>query len=511
MKERNENGGKTLKKKIITLLLALVMIALFSVSTLATSIGSDSLTLNNTTIVLKPGDLTLLTASLNGIATTDVSWSVKDQSIATVSGGAVTGVTLGMTTVTATSSSGLSASCVVNVAYKGIDVSKYQQNINWSSVKSSGIDFAIIRAGFTGTDSLTPQIDPYFTANYSGATQNGIKAGVYYYSCATNTAKASEEANMCLNILNGRALDYPVIYDIENSNQRTMSSAALADVVITFCETVQTAGYKVAVYSSPSIFNSNLSSPSLDSLDRWVANWGVSVPNFSKPYTMWQYGYGTVPGITTGVVDLDYSYKDYSSNGQTPSTPTTPTDPSTPTDPTAPPAAITLLSDTTSTYSFGSNSTYTYKITTNSATAPTAASSNPSAVKVAYSQRTSGGYLYKITNMGPGTATITTTASDGSSVFFTAVGKTTSGVISDTTMPFTMKRNATYVFKLTPVGAAGIPKITTGNGSVLAVTTTQKINGSYYIKVSARAKGCTSVYTTITGQQPVRQCMITVV
>jgi GH25 family lysozyme M1 (1,4-beta-N-acetylmuramidase) len=483
------------------------MIASIGITAMATSISSESLTLDKTSLNLKVGDFTQLTSYLSGIATTDVSWSTNDPSIASVSNGMVTGVSLGMTVVTATSNStGLSASCSVNIAFKGIDVSKYQKTINWNSVKASGMDFAIIRAGFTGSDALNPQIDPYFNANYTGATQVGIKVGVYYYSCATTVDLAVQEANMCLAILNGQRLDYPVFYDIEYSSQRTLPSDQMANVVTTFCNIIQNAGYKVGIYSSPSVFNTNLSSSLLDNYDRWVANWGVSSPNFSKPYTMWQYGYGTVPGITTGVVDVDYSYKDYAGDGQTGNGQIPPDQ--TGNQPGSTPNK-TLQSDTTAPYSFGANSNYTYKITTSSATAPIPASSNPSAVSVAYSQKVAGGYLYKITNVGAGTAQITTTASDGSFVSFTATGKA-SGVISDTTMPFTMKKGATYQFKLTPVGTSGVPKITTGNGSILSVTTTQKIGGSYYIKVLAKAKGCTSVYTTLPGQPAVRQCMITV-
>ncbi len=491
-----------MKQRILSLIIAFA-IAVSIVIPASADAATQTLTLDNSFIAVKPGDFTTLNASLSGIPTTDVSWSIADPGIATVdNNGMVTGVSFGITTVTATASSGLTAACKVHVALKGIDVSKYQKDINWSAVKASGIDFAIIRCGYTGTDSLTPQVDPYFSANYTNALQAGIKVGAYYYSCATNVAMAEQEANKVLSILNGIPLDYPVVYDIEYSGHRTMNSEALADVVSTFLNTMQAAGYKTAVYSSPSIFNSNLSSSRLDVYDRWVAHWGVNMPNFSKPYTMWQCGYGTVPGITTGVVDMDYSYKDYAAVQPTPIPDNGSNNPPVP--------ATTMKCDTSYPYTFGSNTTYIYKITTNLSAPPTASSSNPSAVKVAYYQKTSGGYLYKITNAGSGSAQITTTAPDGTSVFFTASGRS-SGVISDTTMPFTMKRNAVYQFKLTPYGVTGVPKITTGNGSVLSVISSQKIGNSYYIKVQAKAKGCTSVYTTISGQSAVRQCMITVV
>lgn len=491
-------------KRILSLVLTLAVITFFCIPVMTVS-ASDTLTLDQSSIAVKPGDFTTLTASLNGIAASDVNWSIADSSIATVgSDGMVTGVSLGMTTVTASTNDGLSATCIVSVAYKGIDVSKYQQTIDWNSVKSSGIDFAFIRAGYTGQDSLTPQTDPYFNSNYSGALSAGLQVGAYYYSCATNVAMAQQEANALLSILGGMGLDYPVVYDIEYSGHRTMDSEALADVVITFCDTMQAAGYKVAIYSSPSIFNTNLSSSRLDVYDHWVAHWGVSAPNYSKPFTVWQYGYGTVPGITSGVVDMDYSFKDYASSSQSGGTqvPGSNNDGSQP-------AAVTQLVSDTSSYVFGSNSTYIFKLTTDSVSAPSVASSDTSVVKVNYYQRVSGGYLYKITNVGQGTAQITATASDGTSISFAVVGNT-AGVTCDTTMSFTIKKGANYTFKLTPYGAAGAPDITTGNSAVLSVVSKQKIGDSYYIKVVGNAPGCTSVYTTIAGQSPVRQCMVTV-
>lgn len=485
-------------KKILSLLLTLSVIAFFCVPAMTVS-AADTLTLDQSSIAVRPGDFTTLTANLNGIATSDVTWSVADPSIATVSNGMVTGVSLGMTTVTASTYNGLSASCTVSVAYKGIDVSKYQQTIDWNLVKASGIDFAFIRAGYTGQDSLTPQTDPYFSSNYSGAVNAGIKVGAYYYSCATTVEMAQQEANALLGILGGRKMDYPVVYDIEYTPHRSMDKEALADVVITFCETIKAAGYTPAIYSSPSIFNTNLSSSRLDIYDRWVAHWGVSAPNYNKPFTVWQYGYGTVPGITTGVVDMDYCYKDYASGAQSGGVNTGGSQPST----------VTHLICDTPYYMFTTNSTYIFKLTTDSVTAPSVSSSDTSVVKVSYYQKTTGGYLYKLTNVGQGTAQITATASDGTSVSFTVVGNS-AGVICDTTMPFTMKKGATYIFKLTPYGTTAVPKITTGNGSVLSVVSTQKIGDSYYIKVLAQAKGCTSVYTTLPGQAAVRQCMVTV-
>ncbi|MCY1712815.1 GH25 family lysozyme [Caproiciproducens galactitolivorans] len=494
-----------MKKKLISLVLILAIIASFSVTAFATDVNSSlgTLTLDNTKLALGVGDTATLTASESGCIMSDSTWTSSDESVATVSGGVVTGLKLGRTTVTATATDGQSASCVVHVALKGIDVSRYQQSINWTDVKNSGVQFAIIRTGF-GSENWSQQTDAYFSQNYDGATANGIKVGVYHFSYATTTAAAAEEARMCLSILNGRHLDYPVFYDIEYQAQRTLSREQLTSIAATFCSAIENGGYKAGIYSSPSFFNTNLSSSSLDCYDKWVASWGVDSAKYSNPYTVWQYGSGNVPGITTGVVDLNYSYVDYSSNGQN----TTPVDPS---DPNLNPGTDgddMLKSDTTWDYTFGSNNAYYYKITTTRSSAPPAASSNPSAVSVEFSKKLTDGYIYKITNVGSGSALITT-GTGSTSVAFTAYGRSMS-VASDTTSPLYMKKGKTYQFKFTPMGTTATPYFATGNGSILKQVALVKSGNSYYYKVQAVGTGCTSVYSTLPGQQPVRQCLVIV-
>ena len=474
-----------MKKRLISLLLVLTVILSCGATTFAADLSSTTgsvLSLDQSMAALKVGESTLLTATLDGVAVSDINWSSTNAGVASVSNGMVTGLSLGMVTVTATSSStGLSASCTVHVIRKGIDVARYQTDIDWDAVKASGIDFALIRTGYGG-EAWDKQTDPYFVQNYDNAVRVGIKVGAYHYSYATTVEMASQEADLCLHILDGRKMDYPVYYDIEE--QRTLDGQLLANIVTTFCSKLQAAGYRVGIYSSPSFFNSNLSSPSLDIYEKWVAHWGVDSPRYSKPFTVWQYGYETIPGIS-GMTDADYSYKDYTSINP-------------------------LKSDTVTPYTFGTNSTYVYKITTALPTAPVAVSTNPSAVSVAFYQKVAGGYLYKITNVNAGTALINTTASDGTSTSFMATGKA-KGVVSDTTAPFTMKLGATYQFKLTLVGGAtATPFVTTGNGSVLNVVSTVKSGNSFLVTIRAKGAGCTSVYTTMPGQQAIRQCTVTV-
>ena len=474
-------------KKLLALLLAFCLAfcggtsAFADVASTVAVASTGTFQIDNTSIAIKIGESAVLTAYENGSPTMNATWTVSNPSIATVSNGLVTGHQLGTTAVTATNSAGESVTCYVHVILKGIDVSSWQGNIDWGTVKNQGIDFAIIRTGY-GKTAPEVQTDAYFEQNYSGATANGIKVGAYHYSYAENVQDALQEADFCLSILNGRKLDYPVFYDIEDTIHRTMDADLMADIVEAFCGKMEAAGYRTGVYSSVNIFNSNLSSPRLDKYDRWVASWGKDVPNFNKAYTIWQYAYGTLSGVN-GNVDLNYSFKDYSQAG-------TPVNPSTPSTPT--------LTCDTSSYTFGSNDVYYYKIFTSSATQPTATSSNPSAVSVTFGKKVSDGYIFQINNVGAGTATITTTTAEGASVSFQATGNrsATGSKLTCDTSSYTFSNNSVYYYKVFTDSIVQ-PTATSSNPSVVSVTFGKKVSDGYIFQINNVGTG-TAVITTTT-------------
>lgn len=383
----------------------------------------------------------------------------------------------------------------MGTAIPGIDVYQGQKTIDWSAVKNSGIQFAMIRDGYGGNPgSWDNQKDEYFEQNYAGATAAGIKVGAYHYSYATSVQEASNEADECLYILNGRHLDYPVVYDVEDSKQSGLSSETLGEMVQTFCSKLQQAGYKVAVYSFKNFYLSHLNSPLVSQYDTWIAQFGVSTPNFSH-YTMWQYtSSGSVPGIS-GACDMDYSYIDYSNGGG--STPTT-LDP------------LDFKCDTSS-YTFGSNRNYTYKITTPDTYPPTAQSSNSSAVTVSGPTSTYHGYLFTLTNVGAGDATITTTAGDGRSVSFKATGSgttssgsassgaassgTTGALRSDTSSYTFGPGRYVYTYKIT-TNASTAPVAASSDTSVATVAYSKRTSGGYLYKITNVGAGTATITTT---------------
>ena len=94
---------------------------------------------------------------------------------------------------------------------QGFDLSSYNGTINWEQVAEADMDFVMIRTG----EGRAPDVDTQFAANYDGAVAAGLKVGVYHVCCVRTPKEAVEEAEYCLEILDGRDLDYPVAYDME--------------------------------------------------------------------------------------------------------------------------------------------------------------------------------------------------------------------------------------------------------------------------------------------------------
>lgn len=196
---------------------------------------------------------------------------------------------------------------------RGIDVSKYQGTIDWGAVAASGINFAIIRVGYRGSSTGALVEDPYFKKNISGATQAGIKVGIYFFTQAVNEAEAVEEASMAMSLASKYKMTYPIFIDTESaSNGRAngLSKSARTAVVKAFCQTVRNGGYKAGVYASKSWYANQLDASALSGYCIWVAQYSSGC-TYSGKYDMWQYSSkGSVSGIK-GNVDMNISYTGY--------------------------------------------------------------------------------------------------------------------------------------------------------------------------------------------------------
>ncbi len=193
--------------------------------------------------------------------------------------------------------------------YNGIDVSQFQGVIDWQAVKDSGVDFAIIRAGYGKEFN---QVDPYFYSNIEGAQAAGIDVGIYWYSYADDTATARREAEVCYETIRNYSLDYPVYFDIEEGKHANMTIAQTSAIVDTFCTEMENRGYFVGVYSYANFLQSHIYRSILEKYDVWVAQYAENLTAYNGHYSMWQYAStGQVNGIG-GNVDVNYCYRDYS-------------------------------------------------------------------------------------------------------------------------------------------------------------------------------------------------------
>ena len=194
------------------------------------------------------------------------------------------------------------------MAVKGIDISKWQGDVDLGRVKAAGYEFVMINAGY---GRYASQKDKYFEDNYRKAKAAGLDVGAYWYSYALSPQEARQEAKVFMQAVAGKVFDYPLCYDIEDSSQSKLSSSVIGDMVNSFCSYVEEKGCYAALYSYADFLKNKVPAQVRQRYDVWVAAFDVSKPPYSGEYGMWQYtSSGKVSGVN-GNCDLDYAYKDY--------------------------------------------------------------------------------------------------------------------------------------------------------------------------------------------------------
>ena len=195
----------------------------------------------------------------------------------------------------------------------GIDVSKWNGNIDWNAVKNSGVSYVIIRCGYRGSSTGVLVEDPKFRSNIKGAQAAGLKVGVYFFSQAVNEVEAVEEASMALSLVSGYGLNYPIFLDVESSGGRGdgVSKETRTAVCNAFCQTIQNSGYSAGVYANKTWFTEKINTSSLTGYKIWLAQYASTPTYTATRYDMWQYSSkGHVSGIS-GYVDMNISYLNY--------------------------------------------------------------------------------------------------------------------------------------------------------------------------------------------------------
>lgn len=210
------------------------------------------------------------------------------------------------------------------VPCEGVDVAKYQGDIDWPAVAASGKKFAMIRAGSWVSGKLTK--DPYFEKNYTEAKAAGLRVGTYFYSHSWTVDSIHNETAFFLNIIKGKQFDMPVCMDYEYDKEIVaLTNERRTENVKAFLQDLEDAGCFAALYASTNFINSLLNYTELTCWDMWAAQYGTKC-TCALPFGLWQHHGGpqknsvgvetwpggTCPGIS-GWVDLDTCYKDYPS------------------------------------------------------------------------------------------------------------------------------------------------------------------------------------------------------
>lgn len=196
------------------------------------------------------------------------------------------------------------------MSIQGIDVSFYQGIIDWAAVKASGIQFAILRAGYG-----LGNVDEQFNRNARECNRLGIPFGVYWFSYAYTEAGARQEADYCIQVIKDFEVQYPVAFDYESASVDYAASHGVnvtpelaSRLVNVFCRRVEELGYFAMYYSNLNFLNQMFDASLQGKYALWFARYAQE-PGLNGQ-AMWQYSStGSVPGIN-GNVDMDIAYYD---------------------------------------------------------------------------------------------------------------------------------------------------------------------------------------------------------
>ncbi len=206
----------------------------------------------------------------------------------------------------------------------GIDVSRYQGQINWDMVAASGVQFAIVRVGYRTQSTGVLNEDPYARYNLQEAQRVGIKTGAYFFSAAVNEAEAVEEALFTANLIDKYKITFPVAYDCEGfrnqtSRQYGLDKSVRTALAVKFLDTIAARGYTPMFYASKNEMtdSKDWDMNILNKYKVWVSQYPTDpfpitpASSYTGVQAMWQYtSKALIPGIN-GNVDMNVSYFNY--------------------------------------------------------------------------------------------------------------------------------------------------------------------------------------------------------
>lgn len=202
------------------------------------------------------------------------------------------------------------------VSYLGIDLSKYQKQVDFAAIQSEGIDYCMLRVGSRGYKTGAIQEDEKFQEFLKGAEAVNMPVGLYFFSQAVTEAEAVEEANFVISKIGEHKISYPIAFDmefIENDNSRieTLTKTEKTNIALAFLQRIEEAGYTGMLYGNKEWLLKRIDLSKFEKYDIWLTQ-EDDIPDYPYTYSMWQYTrQGEVYGIE-GYVDLNISFIDYS-------------------------------------------------------------------------------------------------------------------------------------------------------------------------------------------------------
>lgn len=198
----------------------------------------------------------------------------------------------------------------------GLDLSHHSGDVDFEALKAAGVDYVILRVGYN-TD-----LDTRFEEYYAAARDAGLDIGVYFFTLATNKDEAEADALRVSAWLEGKKLEYPVFYDIEDYSSykpSTFSETQIMEIAHTFMTTMVDNGYYPGLYTNNNfLYNVFNNEKTLRLYDVWYARYtdltDERLAEYSGLYSMWQYEgnvEGYLNGAVSGMCDLNYTFKNY--------------------------------------------------------------------------------------------------------------------------------------------------------------------------------------------------------
>ncbi len=201
------------------------------------------------------------------------------------------------------------------VSFVGVELSKYQEYVDFNKLKKAGIDFVMLRVGARGYGSGQLLMDEYFADNIKRAGDAGLQIGVYFFSQAVTEEEALEEANLVLQSIQDYNVVFPVAFDmeyVENDTARVeqLSRDEKTAITKTFLKTIENAGYNAVLYGNKEWLMKRIDLSQLTDYDVWLSQ-SKDIPDYPYRFTMWEYtSTGTVDGVA-GHVNMSISFIDY--------------------------------------------------------------------------------------------------------------------------------------------------------------------------------------------------------